>query len=110
MLFDMKHALAKNDIPKNPARRREWIKGELRLRGTSLRQLALAIGVAPQSMSATLTQPLSHLEPVIADALGVTVEELFPERFENGHRLYQVRPQQRNTKRCSSNVKNTEAA
>jgi len=76
------------NIPKDPAERRVWIVGQLRLRGTSLRRLAAITGVSQQAMSHALTGSSSHLEVVIADALGLTPQQLFPERFTaDGGRL-----------------------
>lgn len=100
-----------SDIPKNPAVRREWIKFQLRLRGISLRQLGFKAGVTQTAVSYALIAPQSHLETIIADALGFTPVQLFPERFDaKGNRLSQTRPQQRSTTNRAANVKNTKAA
>jgi len=99
------------NIPKNPAERRVWITGQLRLRGTSLRRLAVQEGVSPQAMSNALMLPSSHLEEVIAKALGLTAQQLFPERFDaNGNRLGWTRDQQRTTRDQSRNVEEGRAA
>ncbi len=107
----MSNAPSTLDVPKNPVERRVWVCGQLRLRGTSLRQLGIKAGVSPQAMSAALLAPNRHLEHVIAEALGLTARQLFPERFTaNGDRIHQTRPQQRTTKRLSPTVKTDEAA
>lgn len=95
----MSNAIATTDVPKNPAIRRVWICGQLRIRGTSLRALALRAGVTHQAMSAALMAPNIHLEPAIAEAIGLTPQTLFPERFgAGGVRLTRTRTIQRSTR------------
>ncbi len=107
----MSHAISTSDVPKNPAVRREWVNFQLRLRGRSLRSLALAEGVSAQAMSAALMTPNSHLEPVIAAALGILPRDLFPERFNAaGERIARIRPIQRSTRRIGRNVESGGAA
>lgn len=69
------------DVPKNPAERRAWVVYQLRIRGLSLRALGRRVGVTQQAMSNTLSGPNSHLEPIISEAIGLTPQQLFPERF-----------------------------
>ncbi len=84
------------DIPKNPAERRAWVVYQLRIRGLSLKALGHEVGVTQQAMSAALTGPNFHLEPVIAAALGLTAQQLFPERFTpSGRRIGHTRPPMR---------------
>lgn len=86
------------DVPKEPAVRRAWVIYQLSIRGRSLRQLALSEGVYPQAMSTALVAPNVHLEPVIAKAIGLTVEQLFPERFDDtGRRIARTREKSRST-------------
>jgi len=107
----MSTAIATLNIPKNPAQRRVWICGELRLRGTSLRRLAQKEKVSHQAMSAALVTSSSHLQAVIAAALGLTPQQLFPEYFDrSGNRLNLTREPQRNTGRPGRNVESGEAA
>lgn len=103
----MSTAPATVNIPKNPAERRVWIKGELELRGLSLRALARREGVSHQAMSAALLAPSSHLQPVLADALGVSVHQLWPEWYdERCNRIGRTRTRQRITDRRVGNVEN----
>ena len=107
----MSIAPTSNLIPKNPAERRGWIVWQLRLKGTSLRRLAAEHGVSQQAMSHALTASSSHLETVIAEALGLRPEQLFPERFDDrGNRLTWTRDQQRSTRRMVRNVEEEQAA
>lgn len=107
----MTKASTSHQVPKNPAERRLWIWVNLRLRGTSLRRLAVENGVSQQAMSHALGNPSSHLETVIAEALGLTPQQLFPERFtEDGKRLGWTREPQRNTRPAGRNVEEEAAA
>lgn len=99
------------DIPKEPVHRRAWVIYQLRLRGLSLRRLAAKAGVSQQAMSEALIRPHSHLEPVIAAAIELTVEQLFQERFDaNGNRLIRTREMQRSSGAKPRNVKGRRAA
>lgn len=101
----MRHIIAPQDVPKEPAIRRAWVIYQLRLRGLSLRRLAKREGVSHNALGHALVAPSSHIEPVLAKALGLKVRELFPERFdEHGHRLHLTRPPQRNTRPSGRNV------
>lgn len=107
----MSKALANADIPKNPAIRRAWIKYRLEAEGFTVRGLARREGVSPQAVSHALLGPSSHLQPVIAEIIGVTVHQLFPEWYgENGERLGRVREKQRSTSRKTGNVQSGRAA
>lgn len=92
-------ALATTEVPKEPAVRRVWIVAMLRLRGTSLRRIANEQGVSHQAASNALLVPSQYIESAIADAIGVPVARLFPERFDAlGNRIAQTRPQKRSTR------------
>ncbi|WP_161790335.1 helix-turn-helix domain-containing protein [Inquilinus limosus] len=88
------------NIPKEPAERRVWIVGQLRLRGSSLRKIADRLGVSHQSCSIALMAPSERIEIAIAEELGISVQALFPDRFTpEGRRLPQSRPWNRSTGR-----------
>lgn len=107
----MSNVLTSSDVPKNPADRRAWVCYQLRLRGNSLRKIASQLGVSQQAMSHSLMAPSSRCEPAIAGALGLTAEQLFPERFDgNGCRLAHTRPYQPNTRPHGRNVEEGKAA
>lgn len=99
------------NIPKNPAERRAWVCFQLRLRGKSLSKIARAEGVSQQAVSNALMTPSSRLEQAIAEALELTAQDLFPERFDPmGFRLSHTRPVQRTTRPASRNVEEEKAA
>ncbi len=69
-----------------------WVQGELRLKGTSFSDIARQNGWSSRAVSAAMYVPSDPQERAIAEALGVTQQELFPERFgEDGRRLHRVR-------------------
>lgn len=90
------------DIPKEPAARRAWVLYQLRLRGWSFNSLAKRHGVSRQTLSMACLIPSSHMERILAKALGLKVEDLFPERFDaaTGRRLHVTRAPQRTTQRA----------
>ncbi|MQX36859.1 helix-turn-helix domain-containing protein [Roseospira navarrensis] len=99
----MTHDPSNTAIPKNPAERRAWIVYRLRSLGLSLAELGRQTGVSAQAMSAACVAPNIHLEPVIAEAIGLTPQELFPERWsECGRRLTQSRGPARHRMRSLS--------
>jgi lambda repressor-like predicted transcriptional regulator len=84
----MTKELTKSDVPKNPAEKQAWVIYQLRIRGWSLRTLGREHGVTGQAMSHALRVSSVALEPIFANELGLTVAELFPERFAaNGRRI-----------------------
>jgi len=99
------------NFPKKPTERRAWIIYQLRLRGISFRKLALQEGVSPQAISAATTSANSHLQPVIAKAIGLTAQQLFPEFYTStGELLTWAREQHRNTASARRNVEEERAA
>lgn len=66
-------------------RTRAWdrhsIMAEVRRRGSNLRQLALEAGLSESACRKALAVPLPAGEAAIADFLGVTVHELWPDRY-----------------------------
>jgi len=51
-------------------------------RGFSLRSLSRANDLAPKTLNAALDRPWPRGERIIAEALGVAPEEIWPSRFE----------------------------
>jgi lambda repressor-like predicted transcriptional regulator len=82
-----------DQIPPNPFVRRAWIIFQLHVAaGISLATIADDEGCSRQAVSLALTHPNARLEEAIAQRLGVTAAQLFPERFdEHGTRLHVIR-------------------
>ncbi len=93
-------------IPASPRERRVWIITQLWLRGTSLAALARRAGVSQQAMSQALSRPAARLEGVIAEALGLDVIALFPERYSSrGERIPRTRgTQDGSALGCDNNI------
>lgn len=60
------------------------IREALRFVGITLRQLSLRHGLTPNACSTTLSAPWARVEGIIAEALEVRPDELFPERYVDG--------------------------
>lgn len=85
------------DILRNPEARRVWVAAQLKLRGTNFRALAREHGVSPQAVSQAVMLPSERLELVLAETLGMRVQDLFPERYDRrGVRTCQRRPRAAN--------------
>lgn len=69
------------DIPVNPLLRREWIKFQLRLRGTTLSAMARELGVSRQALGQTLIQSYPKMERIIAARLHLEPWDIWPERY-----------------------------
>lgn len=79
-------------VPTDPYVRTAWIVMQLRLRNTSLAEIARAHGWSKSVVSQALRSPLYLQEVAIADALDLTPEALFPERYDaTGHRRHPVK-------------------
>ncbi|GEO81960.1 hypothetical protein ROR02_20910 [Pararhodospirillum oryzae] len=99
-------------IPKNPAERRAWIIYQLRLRHLSLRALARREGVSHQAVSAAAAGGGHRpLQEVLAAALGLTPQSLFPELYDpSGNRVGPTRDPQRSRRGPGGNAQSEEAA
>lgn len=66
----------------------EYIKAEIRMRGTDLSKLALENGLSESAVRVALRRPLLSGELAISRLLCVPLHELFPERWDaQGNRL-----------------------
>jgi Ner family transcriptional regulator len=75
-------------VPATAAARRAWIKYQLELRGTTLGKLAASKGLSRTTVNKALAVPYPKMERVIALALGLTPQQLWPERYdETGERV-----------------------
>jgi lambda repressor-like predicted transcriptional regulator len=78
----------------NPVERRIFIKSQLQLRGLSFAAIARQEGVNRISVGyAASGGPSARLQQALADAIGLPVQDLFPERYDaQGQRISAVRP------------------
>lgn len=76
---------------RDPAKRRAWVVYQLRLQGRSLASVAREMGVNRSAPGHALRSPYPRMERAIAEAVGVPVHELFPERYDpSGERLIRM--------------------
>lgn len=70
--------------PVQPPRGWAWprVLYELRLRGTSLAAVARGLGRHRSWMAHVKTKPTPEAERAIADAIGVSPAEIWPDRYE----------------------------
>jgi lambda repressor-like predicted transcriptional regulator len=81
-----------NGIPRNPLERTLWVQMHLRLRQQSFSTIARDNGWKRQTVALAMKLPSYPQEVAIASALGLTVEALFPERYdEHGVRIHPLR-------------------
>ena len=74
-------------IPADPGQRNEWIKFQLRLRGSSFSKLARDLGVTRQAVRNALMVRYPRMERVIANEIGLHPQTIWPERYRvDGHR------------------------
>lgn len=59
----------------------ETIKAELHKMGLSFRALSLNAGYSKDSLKAVLRTPCRTYQQIVADALGVAPEEIWPSRY-----------------------------
>lgn len=67
---------------KDPHKRRGWIIYQLTLQGRSLASVARKAGVRRQTLYQVFLKPYPRMEKVLADALAMTPQHLFPERYD----------------------------
>ncbi|MDX1465587.1 MAG: helix-turn-helix domain-containing protein [Halomonas sp.] len=69
------------DIPINPEQRWEWLKYQLRTRGTSLAKVANSLKVSRAAVLNAKQLPYPRVERAIASELGLHPGEIWPERW-----------------------------
>lgn len=70
------------DIPTDPAERRAWIKYQLDLRGTNMAQVGQECGLSRQAVYRVFSINYPKMQKIIADALDLEPQQLWPERYE----------------------------
>lgn len=80
------------DIPKDPTLRWEWIKFQLRAKGSSLAIVARSLGLSAQAVKNAKRQPYPSVERAIAKVLGLKPIQLWPERWNVDGSPHRQRP------------------
>lgn len=81
----------KTEIPLDPTLRWEWIKYQLRARGTSLAQLSRELGVSDTAVKNAKRTAYPRMERAIAEALGLKPSDLWPERWNGNGTPHRIR-------------------
>ncbi|EBT2358855.1 helix-turn-helix domain-containing protein [Salmonella enterica] len=66
----------------------EIIKAELHLRGLTFRKLSIEAGYKPDSLKSVLRIPCVKYEGIVAAALGVSPEVIWPSRYAARNNSY----------------------
>jgi lambda repressor-like predicted transcriptional regulator len=97
-LLFMSEPLTRSEVPTKPAVRRAWVRLKLAEKGIDLAEVAREHNLTRQAMYHALHHPSARVEEIIAGAIGITVQELFPERFTaDGYRLSKSKHEQGST-------------
>ena len=100
-----------NEVPRDPRERKAWVMFQLRIRGHSFASLGREIGITRNSMQAVMYMPAYRTEVALATALGLEVQQLFPERYDaSGRRLHQIREDKGSTGSKRRNVYSKQVA
>lgn len=83
----------KTEIPLNPTQRWEWIKYQLRAKGTSLAMLARELNVSDTAVKNAKRTAYPRMERAIANALDLQPIDLWPDRWNANGTPYRIRSQ-----------------
>ena len=67
---------------RDPKQRRARIKYQIHMQGRMMADVARDAGVDRRTLYQTFQRPYPRMEKIIAEALGLTPQELFPERYD----------------------------
>lgn len=81
-----------SEIPDDPTLRWEWIKFQLRAKGSSLAVVARSLGLTAQAVKNAKRQPYPRVERAIAKALSLEPIKLWPERWNVNGEPHRQRP------------------
>lgn len=88
-------------IPTDPLARTAWVQAQLKCHGWSFRRLGEAHGITGNGLSQAMYKPSVRAEQILAEAIGLTPIDIWPERFDRktGKRLHRTFPQRSAAKR-----------
>ena len=67
----------------DPVARWKWIRFQLSIKGQSISSIARQHGVRSQTLSSCRNQPYPRMERIIAENIGCSEKEIFPDRFND---------------------------
>lgn len=74
--------MSREQLLKKPDTRREWIKFQLAIHGSSLAEIARGLGVTRQAVQFALDHPYPKVEQAIAEKIGLEPQTIWPERYQ----------------------------
>ena len=103
--------MANCTIPSDSQERLGWVLYQLKARRSSFATIARKLGNDRSTVRRAMFQPSYPQEKAIADELGITVRQLFPERYDaEGNRRHWTRECEDSSKVTPDNVKGGRAA
>ena len=66
----------------DPIKRRAWVKYQIHMQGLTMAKVAAAAGVDRRTLYQVFQKPYPRMEKIVAEALGMTPQVLFPERYD----------------------------
>jgi len=69
------------NIPSDPVTRRHWVNYRLRIIGKSFASIARDNQVSITAVRQAFEQPYPKMERIVAEAIGLKPQQLFPERY-----------------------------
>lgn len=99
-------------IPTDPRERAIWVQAQLKMRHTNFAAIGRTLGCTRRVVAMAMVLPSYRQEKAIADALGIPIERLFAERYDQrtGQRLHPVRIPKNTDVSNPINAKGAEAA
>ena len=91
------------NTPKNPTEKWEWIKFQLRIKGSSLSALARELNVDRSAVQNTKRLPYPRMERAIAAKLDMSPWQLWPERWNKDGSPRRQRPRASEVKAVNTN-------
>ncbi|EMB5660469.1 helix-turn-helix domain-containing protein [Pseudomonas aeruginosa] len=86
-------------VPTDPVARWEWIKYQLRIRGTSIAEIARQLDITHRAVRIAKVSPYPRVERAISIALGLSLISLWPERWNDDGSPKRQRPNRSETLR-----------
>lgn len=102
----------KTKVPTDPDQRWEWVKYQLRMRGSSLALVAQNLGISRQSVINAKRVRYPRVERAIARKLDMTPRDIWPDRWHPDGAPVRERPNmgERKTNVCHEHTKSNAIA
>lgn len=78
----MKLDQSTRQLLRDPEKRKHWAIYQFGLRGRSLASVAREVGIKKDTLYVVWSRPYPRMERVLAELLGITPQEMFPDRYD----------------------------